>query len=114
MSRRSIVSLMIVFALIVSACAADSGATTTAAPATTQAPPDDASDAGDETTETTEAAPVPEGPYEHLARAQAGEFAGTEVEVLAQWVDAESDNFEAAIQPFVDATGIDCQLRRHH
>jgi alpha-glucoside transport system substrate-binding protein len=45
--------------------------------------------------------------YEHLTRAKAGEFRGTTVDVLAQWVDAEGDNFEAALQPFVDQTGID-------
>jgi len=45
--------------------------------------------------------------YEHLTRAKAGEFSGTTVDVLAQWVDAESDNFEASLQPFIDQTGID-------
>ena len=64
-----------------------------------------------ETTPASEApsttAAAPEGPYEHLARAMAGEFTGTTVEVLAQWVDGEAENFEAALEPFIDATGID-------
>lgn len=51
--------------------------------------------------------PEPEAAYEHLARAEAGEFEGTEVEILAQWVEAEADNFEASLQPFIDRTGID-------
>ena len=47
------------------------------------------------------------GPYEHLARANQGEFEGTSIQVMGQWVDAEEENFEAALQPFVDNTGID-------
>jgi alpha-glucoside transport system substrate-binding protein len=47
------------------------------------------------------------GPYEHLARAKAGEFSGTSVEVLAQWIQEEGENFEASLKPFVDQTGID-------
>ncbi|MCP4304994.1 MAG: carbohydrate ABC transporter substrate-binding protein [bacterium] len=108
MSRRLLVSLLVVFALVVSACAADSEATTTtAAPAaeTTAAPADDTTETTAAPAETT-AAPALEGPYEYLAMARNGDYSGTEVEVLAQWVDAEADNFEASIQPFVDATGI--------
>ncbi len=106
MSRRALVALLTAFALVLAACAADTEATTTTeaepAPTTTAAPAGD-----DDTTTTTEAEVELEGPYEYLARAKAGEYSGTEVEVLAQWLDAEADNFEASIQPFIDATGID-------
>ena len=48
-----------------------------------------------------------ETPFEHLNRALAGEFEGTTVEVLAQWIDAEGDNFDAVLQPFAEQTGIE-------
>lgn len=106
MTRYRLVALAAVVAMVLGACAdtpddaADTTATTetTSATTNTTAPPD-------EGTDTTEA-PV-EGPYEHLARAQAGEYTGTTVEILGQWVDGEAENFTAALQPFVDATGID-------
>jgi alpha-glucoside transport system substrate-binding protein len=47
------------------------------------------------------------GPYEFLARAEAGEFAGTEVEILTQWIEPQDEIFEAALAPFVERTGID-------
>ena len=46
-------------------------------------------------------------PYKHLARANQGEYEGTSVDIMGQWVDAEQENFEAALQPFIDSTGID-------
>ena len=111
MTRRTITALLAVLALALAACgAAPEAGTTTAAPAATTTP---ATDAPETTapTDTTQApattAPAVEGPYEHLARAQAGEFAGTSVEVLAQWIEGEAENFEASLQPFIDATGID-------
>lgn len=56
---------------------------------------------GEETTSTAE------GPYEHLAAAEAGEYEGETVEILGQWVEAEGDNFEAVLSDFADRTGID-------
>jgi alpha-glucoside transport system substrate-binding protein len=106
MTRYRLVALATVVALVLGACAdtpdeaaeTTQASTETTAATTTTAPPDD-------TTETTEA--MPEGPYEFLARAQAGEYAGATVEILGQWVDGEAANFTASLQPFVDATGIE-------
>jgi alpha-glucoside transport system substrate-binding protein len=101
--------LVVAFAVVVAACAADGTETTTSPPGdtpTTAAGP--TTTAGDGTTTappTTQ--PAPTGPYEYLGRAQAGEFAGATVEILSQWIDAEGENFEATIQPFIDATGIE-------
>jgi alpha-glucoside transport system substrate-binding protein len=106
MTRYRLVALATIVALVLGACAdtpdeaaeTTQASTETTAATTTTAPPDD-------TTETTEA--MPEGPYEFLARAQAGEYAGATVEILGQWVDGEAANFTASLQPFVDATGIE-------
>ncbi len=99
MRRTRLIAMIAAFAVLIAACAdAPEGAEPTDAPATTEA---------GEAPATTEGTAVPDGPYEYLARAQAGEFAGTSVEVLGQWVEAESDNFKASLQAFIDATGID-------
>lgn len=83
MNRRILVAFLVVFALIVSACAADSDATTTTAAdvSDTTAPTTETTAATTDTTEapTDSTEPAPEGPYEHLARAEAGEYSGTEV-----------------------------------
>ena len=42
-----------------------------------------------------------------LERAEAGEFAGTTVEILSQWVEAEGDNFAGSLADFAERTGID-------
>jgi alpha-glucoside transport system substrate-binding protein len=73
---------------------------TTAAPATTAAPDGSTTTAGE---------PAESTGYEHLDRAMAGEFAGTTVEIVAQWVEGEAENFNAALDPFREATGIDVQ-----
>lgn len=108
MRRRRTMAIAAVLAMVTAACA-NAPAEDTEAPDTTEAATASTAAAVDttdaSTTETTAA--VPEGPYEHLARAQAGEFTGTSVEILGQWVEAEQENFQAALQPFVDATGID-------
>ena len=52
------------------------------------------------------AADVPEG-YTHLAAAEAGEYEGTSVEILSQWVEAEGENFTATLADFAERTGID-------
>ncbi len=50
---------------------------------------------------------VPEGAYEHLARARAGEFAGTEVNIFGVYTGEDEARFRAALVPFEQATGID-------
>lgn len=109
MSKRTILALALALAMVLGACADTPAAEDTTTPQETTAPSEETT--VPETSATSEApsttAAAPEGPYEHLARAMAGEFTGTTVEVLAQWVDGEAENFEAALQPFVDATGID-------
>ncbi|MDH5293282.1 MAG: extracellular solute-binding protein [Acidimicrobiia bacterium] len=107
MRKTRLIAMLAALAMLAAACAnAPEGAEATDAPATTEAPSEAPETTEGTATETTEAM-VPEGPYEFLARAQAGEFAGTSVEVLGQWVEAESDNFKASLQGFVDATGIE-------
>ena len=111
MNRRILVAFLVVFALIASACAADSEATTTTAAEptqTTEAAAATTEAMAEETTTTTEA-PVPEGPYEHLARAEAGEYSGTEVQILAQWIEAEGDSFANTLADFANRTGIEIQ-----
>jgi alpha-glucoside transport system substrate-binding protein len=54
-----------------------------------------------------ESAGAPTGSY--LERAEAGEFDGTTVQILAQWVDAEGENFAANLTAFAERTGIDLQ-----
>ena len=54
-----------------------------------------------------EVTPIPEGPYEHLARAMAGEFAGTEVNIFGVYTSEDEARFRAALVPFEQATGID-------
>jgi len=69
---------------------------------------DEAEPAEPEPTEAEEPEPaVPDGPHEHLARALAGEFAGTEVEILGQWVEVESDGFKASLAELAATSGID-------
>jgi alpha-glucoside transport system substrate-binding protein len=109
MRKLTMLVLVVAFAVVVAACAADGTETTTSPPGdtpTTAAGP--TTTAGDGTTTappTTQ--PAPTGPYENLGRAQAREFAGATVEILSQWIDSEGENFEATIQPFIDATGIE-------
>jgi alpha-glucoside transport system substrate-binding protein len=56
----------------------------------------------------TETEAEPETPAaSFLERAQAGEFAGSEITVFGKWTEGEGENFEAALVPFEEATGID-------
>lgn len=62
------------------------------------------------TEQPTDGSPAPTGDeLSELERAENGEFAGTTVTILAQWIDAEGDNFEANLAPFAQRTGIDIQ-----
>ncbi len=100
--------LIAVLAVIGAACAdtPEEAGDTTGAPATTAAPGTTAAPTGTTGAVDTTAAEAA-GPYPNLAAAQAGDYAGTTVDVLAQWIDAEADNFEAALAPFEEATGIE-------
>ena len=111
MSRRILVAFLVVFALVGAACAADTEATTTTTAAasgdtttTTAASGETTTTAAAEETTTTEA--MDTGPYEHLAMAEAGEFSGTEVEILAQWIETEGESFANTLADFAARTGI--------
>jgi alpha-glucoside transport system substrate-binding protein len=101
--------LIALLAVIGAACAdtpsAEDGASTAApateAPGTTAAGTDTTAGEG---TDTTVAAAA--GPFPHLEAAMAGDYAGTEVEVLAQWIELQAEAFESVLAPFEEATGI--------
>ncbi|HDQ70489.1 MAG TPA: carbohydrate ABC transporter substrate-binding protein [Chloroflexi bacterium] len=59
-----------------------------------------------EEVEVTTVPPALEGPYEHLARARAGEFAGTEVNIFGVYTGEDANRFRTALVPFEQATGI--------
>ncbi|MDX1409074.1 MAG: ABC transporter substrate-binding protein, partial [Saprospiraceae bacterium] len=67
---------------------------------------EDAAPAEDETEEAESAA---DGEPTFLARAKAGEFAGTTVEVLGVMVEEEALKMEETLKPFIEQTGIDVQ-----
>jgi alpha-glucoside transport system substrate-binding protein len=48
---------------------------------------------------------VPAG-YTHLARALDGEFDGSSISVMSQWIAEDGERFREAVRPFEDATGI--------
>ncbi len=121
MKTLRVMALVIALALVVAACAAEPAATTAAGGTDTTAAggTDTTAAAGTDTTAAggtdttaaggtdTTASAVGDTPYEHLNQALAGEFEGTEVVISAQWIEAEEESFNAALQPFRDATGID-------
>ena len=47
--------------------------------------------------------------FQYLEAAYAGDYSGTEVVIFGKWTEGEGENFDAALQPFRDATGIDVQ-----
>jgi alpha-glucoside transport system substrate-binding protein len=97
--------LAVAMAMVVAACGGDGGdgATTTAGEGA-------ATTAGDGATTTAgEGGAAGDTGYEHLDRAMAGEFEGTTVDIVAQWVEGEEENFNAVLDPFREATGIDVQ-----
>jgi len=91
-----LVILTSVAALVFGACAAQP-ATTPSAAAPTQVPA---------TSETSAEPPPPSGPNAELTAALAGEYSGTTVEVLGQWIEAEGQAFDDSLASFRDATGI--------
>ncbi len=88
--------LVAVLAVFAAACA-----NTPDEAGSTEAPATDTTAGSTDTTGGTAA-----GPYEYLARAEAGEFAGTTVEILSQWIDAEQENFRGSLAAFAERTGI--------
>lgn len=116
MKHRNWIALLLVLGLVLAACGGDGGESTTTeaeASATTDAPSDgettttEGGDAG------TTMAPAESTGYTDLDQALAGEFDGTTVEVWAQWLpeSVEAANFDATLQPFRDATGIDVNFQ---
>lgn len=68
---------------------------------------EDTDDAGEETDgEGSESAAAETG-YEHLDRALAGEFDGTEVSIMSQWIAEDGERFVEALSGFEADTGID-------
>ena len=49
---------------------------------------------------------APSGPNAELTAALAGDYKGTTVDVLAQWIEAEGTAFDDSLKAFRDATGI--------
>lgn len=92
MRYRSWLVLVTAAALMLAACANPGTAGSPSAsppPASESAEPTDAPSAGSE-----------------LERAEAGEFAGTTVTILAQWIEAEEEAFAANFADFAERTGI--------
>ena len=69
---------------------------------------DETDDTSDDDDGPDDAAPA-EG-YAHLARALEGEFAGSTVTVLSQWIAEDGERFNDSLDAFRDATGIDVQV----
>ena len=107
MKKRKWSIALVALALLLAACGGSGDTTTTASggaePTTT------ASGGAEPTTTADGSGTVGETAYEHLNQAMAGDFEGTSVEIVAQWAPdgAEAVSFDAALQPFRDATGID-------
>ena len=47
------------------------------------------------------------GGYEHLAQAEAGDFAGTEVTIFGKWTEGEGESFVNTLADFAERSGID-------
>ena len=89
--KRKTISLFAALAIVVAAC----GGTASTAPST--APSSEPSAAASE---------GPSGPNAELAAAMAGDYDGTTIDLLAQWIDAEGVAFDDSLDAFRDATGI--------
>jgi alpha-glucoside transport system substrate-binding protein len=93
MRKHQLLAVTLLILVIAAACsnAPDESEGTTPPPATGTA------------TESPEAA----APYEFLARAEAGEFEGTSVEINTQYIEPQDALFEGALSGFAERTGID-------
>jgi alpha-glucoside transport system substrate-binding protein len=115
MKNRTWLALLLVLGLVLAACGGGGDTTDTTgdeAPSTTEPAeggPTTTEGGGDGTT----AAPGEGSGYAELDQALAGEFEGSTVEIWAQWLpeSVEAVNFEATLQPFRDATGIDVNFQ---
>ena len=107
MKRRKWAIALVALALLLAACGDSGGETTTTAGGGEE--PTTTAGGGEEPTTTAGGGTAGETPYENLNAAMAGDFEGTTVEIVAQWAPdaAEAVSFDAALQPFRDATGID-------
>jgi alpha-glucoside transport system substrate-binding protein len=116
-------SIFLVLALVLAACGADEDPTATPEPEVEEEapPPEEEEEAMPEEEEEAmpeeeeEAMPEeemaglpPEGSW--LARAMAGEFAGTTVEMIGVQVEEEEARANKAMEPFEEATGIDVEF----
>ena len=97
MRTRKLVILASVAALAFGACAAQPVASPSAA-APTASPSAGATDPA--------ASSGPAGANAELEAALAGEYSGTTVEILGQWIEAEGQAFDDSLKSFRDATGI--------
>jgi alpha-glucoside transport system substrate-binding protein len=91
-------ALTAIFALTITACANEAPAAPSDEPAASE---------GSQPAASVAASAAPSGEATALERAEAGEFEGTTVDILAQWVEAEADNFEGNFADFEERTGID-------
>ena len=103
-----LLSVMVILTMVVAACGTTPEPTEAPAP-TEEAKPTEAP-APTEEPEPTEAPAepalsAPAGGF--LEKAQAGEYAGTEVSIIGVMVEEEAIKFEMALEPFEEATGID-------
>jgi alpha-glucoside transport system substrate-binding protein len=85
--------------LAVSACANPAASVAPSAEPTAAAPSEAAASEAPAST-------APSGPNAELAAALAGDYKGTTVDVLAQWIEAEGKSFDDSLKAFRDATGI--------
>lgn len=92
--RHRLIALVPLAALVVTAC----GAAASPSPSPTPPPSPSAGSLSPPASTTPSAS--------ELERAEAGEFKGTSVEILGQWIGTEGDNFQKTLQPFVERTGI--------
>jgi alpha-glucoside transport system substrate-binding protein len=97
MQNKRYLGLALTAMLAVGACANEAASTApSAAPST--APASSAPSAA--------VSEAPSGPNAELTAALAGEYTGTNIDVLAQWIEAEGTAFDDSLKAFRDATGI--------
>ncbi len=119
MNVKRLVIIAVALALLLASCANSEDSTEASDSSddetteSTEAEADEAADDGEADTDDDDGGEAADGgevaaetPYEHLNRALAGEFEGTEVEILGQWVEAEAEGFEAALANLEESTGI--------
>lgn len=99
MRHKRTLGLALAALFVVGACANAPASTAPSAPPASQAPATTAPSQGTEST-------APSGPNAELAAAMAGEYKGTTIDVLAQWIEAEGQQFDDSLKAFRDATGI--------